>query len=74
MQKKVKCLECKNACLSEFGGADPNATKLIFLKTRGGLMIPSKDVSDLCLMAEKYVVQYNHVADLKKLNPGKFLH
>jgi hypothetical protein len=70
MQAKIKCVECRQACLSEYGGADVNATKLIFIKSRGGLIIPSKDVSDLCIAAEKYMLQYNHVADLKKLNSG----
>lgn len=53
-QKIVKCNECINSLYSEYGGAHPTALKLLFKKTRGGLVIPSKDVTDLCLVTNKY--------------------
>lgn len=53
-RKVLKCEECINSLYSEYGGAHPTALKLLFSKTRGGLIIPSKDVTDLCLITNKY--------------------
>lgn len=68
MLENLNCIECKNACLSEFAGAHPDALQLTFEKTRGGLCIPSKDVTDICLKTDEILEKYNNVYDLRKLN------
>lgn len=59
VEKIIKCPECINSLHSEFGGAHPTALNLLFSKTRGGLIIPSKDVTDLCLVTNKYFKHAN---------------
>lgn len=53
LKKLIKCTECVDACLAEYAGAHPTASRLCFMKQRGGLIVPSKDVVDICVEAER---------------------
>lgn len=66
-----KCVTCNNAMYSEYGGVRPGSMNLTFQKTRGGLMIPSKDVTDICLIAEKVftkkLINFKNIFSLNNL-------
>lgn len=64
-EKIIKCTPCINSLHSEYGGAHPTALNLLFKKTRGGLIIPSKDVTDLCIITNTYFKNANINLKLK---------
>lgn len=75
LQKIIKCNECMTACYGELDGTLKTYRVLLTLKNNGGLIIPSPDVINICVITDSiicYLIKikssceiYNKSLDLK---------
>lgn len=72
VRRFIKCEECNFNLLSEAGGLHHNSNKFLFRKMRGGLVLPCRDVVEICVVADHYFNLHAEDYVLKK-NWANFL-
>lgn len=65
IENKTDCIDCQKSLFAEYDGAHHSASNLVFLKQRGGLVLPSSDVVTVVITANDVIDSYVKLNGIK---------